>query len=221
MRSSRRSRSADADDGSGAAAAEEEVIDEAMRKRYAKDRGLSPFATWDEITAHDAERRRARLDSLVASPPAIATPAPTSSLARTSSAEVSLAQMAQRNCELELLVDKLQDQLRESMEKTALVSSMFSREQVLSLSLSLFLSLRVCLSLAVCVRARVCVRVRACVTLSHSSTLSIAEQAALKDTRLFEARHRLSMAANVSARLETVQNGAAALVDAVPIDQQV
>ena len=209
MRSSRRSRSADADDGSGAAAAEEEVIDEAMRKRYAKDRGLSPFATWDEITAHDAERRRARLDSLVASPPAIAAPAPTSSLARTSSTEVSLAQMAQRNCELELLVGKLQDQLRESMEKTALVSSMFSREQVLSL----FLSLCVCLSLAVCLRA--------CVSLSHSSTLSVAEQAALKDTRLFEARHRLSMAANVSARLETVQNGAAALVDAVPIDQQV
>ena len=213
MRSSRRSRSADADDGSGAAAAEEEVIDEAMRKRYAKDRGLSPFATWDEITAHDAERRRARLDSLVASPPAIAAPAPTSSLARTSSAEVSLAQMAQRNCELELLVGKLQDQLRESMEKTALVSSMFSREQVLSLSLSLFLSLCVCLSLAVCLRA--------CVSLSHSSTLSVAEQAALKDSRLFEARHRLSMAANVSARLETVQNGSAALVDAVPIDQQV
>jgi hypothetical protein len=171
MRSSRRSRSADADDGSRAASAEEAVVDEAMRKRYAADRGLSPFATWDEITAHDSEKRRARLDSL-ASPPAVVAPAP-SGLVRTESVEASMAQMAQRNCELELLVGKLQEQLRESMDKAALLSSTFAREQ-----------------------------------------------AALKDARLSEARHRLSAAANISARLATVQTGAAALVNAVPIDQQ-
>ena len=154
------------DGGSGGTAAEE-----ATRKRYAADRGLSPSATWDEITAHDSEKRRARLDSL-ASPPAEVAPAPFG-LARTKSAEASMAQMAQRNCELELLVGKLQEQLRESIDKAALVTSTFARDQ-----------------------------------------------ASLNDARLSEARHRLSAAADVSARLATVQAGAAALVNAVPIDQQ-
>lgn len=128
MRSSRRSRSANEDGRArGDGAEEDSVIDEAMRKRYADDRGLPPFATWDEITAHDAERRRARLDSLAAAP-VVESPVP-SNLARTESADASIAQMAQRNCELELLVTKLQGQLRESMQKAALLSSAFTREQ--------------------------------------------------------------------------------------------
>eukprot|EP01048_Picozoa_sp_COSAG05_P021393 COSAG05_NODE_3923_length_1773_cov_0.903226_1_plen_389_part_10 len=132
MRSSGRSRSSPDAGAMEVGGAEEHVIDEAMRQRYAHDRGLSPFATWDEITAHDSDRRRARLDSL-ASPPAVASPAPGVSSPVPSSMtpddSAAAARIAQRNVELELLVGRLQDELRESMQKVALLSSTFAQEK--------------------------------------------------------------------------------------------
>ena len=140
MLSSRRSQSSPDPGQMAAGGDDEQTIDEAMRKRYANDRGLGEFATWDEITAFDSERRRARADSLAAASampdllsPTLsesATPISRSSLSRTDSSESGIASAVSiRNCELEMQVGKLHDELRDQMEKCELLSSTFAREK--------------------------------------------------------------------------------------------
>ena len=144
MRRSRRAAPSPDPEALAAAGQDDDAIDDALRKRHAEDRGLPPSATWDEITAHDTERRRTRSDQANATGIGGAQGEPAGDdllslfrrsggddlLARTDSSDAGLAAAAaQRNVELEATVASLRRELQLALEKSEMLAATFTREK--------------------------------------------------------------------------------------------